>query len=682
MSLEAKTNLEVICAQIDKKYGKGSVMKMSEKVPFQPDQIISTGSIQLDTALGIGGYKKGRIVEVFGQSSTGKTTLCLHAIANAQKMELNCLFIDAEHSLDLNYAKSLEINTDELLLAQPDYGEQALDIVDTFVRSGEVGLIIVDSVAALVPQKELEGEIGDSVIGLQARIMSQAMRKMAGPCSKTGCTVIFVNQIRQKIGVMWGCFHYDAKILLEDGTTEKIGKIVNQEIKTNVLSVSKEGKIETKPIVGWHKNGKANRFFNIIAEYPHGRGRTSIPVGDDHILITPSGERHAVDLKIGDKVYVKSTSYLNNIQLEYAIGTFLGDGSIKLNDAENTARLRLGHGKNQSQYLEYKKRIFGNYISTSSTHKNGAVSAESHCTNELVWLAQYKHQKALQYIDNELASKITARSIAFWYLDDGTFSGSYIRWGWGKSEICATKLDENSKLIIANRMKEIGFPKPTITKRGFLFSGKRNKLFQSLINDYIPECMHYKIHSKLRRYNHEETEILENYQRDVLIEAKIVDIYDRIAGKNNKNKFDITVEDNHCYFVDNTLVHNSPNITSGGKALQFYASQRLEIKRTGNVTKGDKTIGNKTKVVVVKNKLAPPKTEVEFNILFGKGIDTDSELLSLAVEDKIIIQKGSWYSYKEGNIAQGEVNALVWLKENPEIQKSIQQEIINNRGIK
>ena len=204
MSPELKDTLALVCAQIDKKYGKGSVMRLTDKVDASPGQVISSGSIQLDCALGIGGYKKGRIVEIFGAESSGKTTLCLHAVANAQKMGKSCVYIDAEHSLDPIYAQCLGVDLDKLIISQPDYGEQALDIVDTFVRSGEVGLIVVDSVAALIPQKELEGEVGDQVVGLQARMMSQAMRKIAGVTSKTECSVIFVNQIRMKIGVMWG----------------------------------------------------------------------------------------------------------------------------------------------------------------------------------------------------------------------------------------------------------------------------------------------------------------------------------------------------------------------------------------------------------------------------------------------------------------------------------------------
>jgi len=199
-----KSALEIVLSSVEKKYGKGSVMKLTDNPIVDPDNIVSTGSIGLDAALGIGGYRKGRIVEIYGPESSGKTTLCLHAIANAQKQGKKCLFVDAEHALDPQYAKRLGVNLDDLLVSQPDFGEQALEITDMLAKSGDIGLVVIDSVAALVPQKELEGEMGDHHIGLQARMMSQAMRKLGGTVSQTGCTVIFVNQIRMKIGVMFG----------------------------------------------------------------------------------------------------------------------------------------------------------------------------------------------------------------------------------------------------------------------------------------------------------------------------------------------------------------------------------------------------------------------------------------------------------------------------------------------
>ncbi len=195
--------LEAALAQIEKAHGKGSVMRLGEDTR-QPIDVIPTGSVALDVALGIGGLPRGRVVEIYGPESSGKTTVALHAIANAQRDGGICAFIDAEHALDPDYAQKLGVNTDELLVSQPDNGEQALEIADTLVRSGALSLIVIDSVAALTPRAEIEGEMGDSHVGLQARLMSQALRKMTGALKTSNTTAIFINQLREKIGVMFG----------------------------------------------------------------------------------------------------------------------------------------------------------------------------------------------------------------------------------------------------------------------------------------------------------------------------------------------------------------------------------------------------------------------------------------------------------------------------------------------
>lgn len=195
--------LDQVLADIEKQFGKGSIMKLGGDEKREID-VISSGSIALDLALGIGGYPKGRIIEIYGPESSGKTTFALHAIAEAQKMGGRAAFIDAENSLDPQYAKKLGVNIDELLLSQPDNGEQALEICEALVRSGAISVIVIDSVAALVPQAEIEGEMGDSHVGLQARLMSQALRKLAGIINKTNTIAIFINQLREKVGVMFG----------------------------------------------------------------------------------------------------------------------------------------------------------------------------------------------------------------------------------------------------------------------------------------------------------------------------------------------------------------------------------------------------------------------------------------------------------------------------------------------
>lgn len=195
--------LDDAISQIEKKFGKGSVLRLGDRTAVDVD-VIPSGSLTLDKALGIGGYPKGRIIEIYGPESSGKTTLTLHAIAQAQKQGGKAAFIDAEHAIDPVYAKNLGVDIDELILSQPDSGEQALEIAEMLVRSGVIDLIVIDSVAALVPQVELDGEMGDAAVGLQARLMSKALRKLSGVMNKTNCTVIFINQLREKIGVMYG----------------------------------------------------------------------------------------------------------------------------------------------------------------------------------------------------------------------------------------------------------------------------------------------------------------------------------------------------------------------------------------------------------------------------------------------------------------------------------------------
>ena len=203
MEDEKEIALEQAIKSIEKLYGRGSIMKLGDR-PNTDVDVIPTGSILLDDCLGIGGYPKGRIIEIFGPESSGKTTLTLHAIAECQKQGGRAAFVDAEHSIDPLYAQNLGVDIDELILSQPDSGEQALDIVEMLARSNAIDLIIVDSVAALVPQAEIEGEMGDNQVGLQARLMSKAMRKLAGILNKSSCTIIFINQLREKVGVIYG----------------------------------------------------------------------------------------------------------------------------------------------------------------------------------------------------------------------------------------------------------------------------------------------------------------------------------------------------------------------------------------------------------------------------------------------------------------------------------------------
>lgn len=310
-------SLETAINQIEKVFGKGSIMKLGQKSAIEVDTV-STGSIGLDVALGVGGLPKGRVIEVFGPESSGKTTLTLHVIAEAQKKGGTCAFIDAEHALDPTYAKKLGVNIADLIISQPDTGEQALEIADTLVRSGAVDVLVIDSVAALVPKAEIEGEMGDTHVGLQARLMSQALRKLTGSISKSNCMIIFINQIRMKIGGMM----FGNPETTTGGNALKFYASVRLDIRRIGAIKDKEEVVGNQTRVKVVKNKVAPPFKVVDFDIMYGEGISKtgelIDLGVKAGLVEKSGSWFSYDNnRIGQgrenvKIYLKENPEIAN----------------------------------------------------------------------------------------------------------------------------------------------------------------------------------------------------------------------------------------------------------------------------------------------------------------------------------------------------------------------------------
>jgi protein RecA len=477
--------LEATLADLTKRYGDGTVVRLGD-ASHMAVEIIPTGSLTTDIAVGVGGVPRGRITEIYGPESSGKTTLCLHIICEAQKRGGLCAFVDMEHALDPAYAQRIGVNVDTLYISQPDTGEQALEITESLVRSGALDVVVVDSVAALVPRAEIEGEMGDAFVGLQARLMSQALRKLSGAIKQSNVAVLFTNQLREKVGVMFGCFSGDSPVMLANGTTKTIANIVNERMDVEVLSYNVETqKFEPRQIVDWFDNGATDSFLKFTVESPH--GLSELKCTPNHLLLTEDGYLPAGDLEVGEYLMM----------------------------AVPVGMLELAGGTQQ------------------------------------------------------------------------TFS--------------------------------------TV--------------------DFAP------------------------------VRMPILSIENIILADDN-HRYDIEVEGNHCYVVDGVVVHNSPETTSGGRALKFYASVRLDIRRIQSIKKGEETVGNRTKVRVTKNKVAAPFREAEFDIMFFEGgISKPGEIIDLGVEIGLIEKRGAFFRYHDGLLGQGRESAKQFLLENPPVLHEIENAI-------
>jgi recombination protein RecA len=662
-------------------------MRMGE-VADRTVEVISTGALALDLALGIGGVPRGRIVEVYGPESSGKTSLALHIVAEAQRNGGIAAFIDAEHALDPVYAKAIGVDVDELLISQPDTGEQALEIADMLIRSGALDVLVIDSVAALVPRAEIEGEMGDTHVGLQARLMSQALRKLAGTLNKSKTTAVFINQLREKIGVMFGCFSYGTRVTLADGSQEKIGKIVNQRLPVEVLATDPEtGGVSPRRVVNWFDNGNADEFLQFTVYKPEGNGRAQFGVTANHLIATPGGWKEAGDLFAGDRVLMPLPHYLSPQQRQLVLGSLMGDGAVSPKRSHSggrgiKSRFRFGHGPKQTEYATWKASLLEGVPLSVSRHARGGLMVETTPMVELDELRESVYVAGKKVFSWDYLKELTPFALAIWYMDDGSFAVRRKDGSAGRSDICVEAMEKGSqRRLLALLRESYGLTCKLIhraDKAVIVFDRDGTEALHRLIAPYIPKCMEYKLLPHHRGRGSVEVQPAEKTFE--LSAVPILDIHVKPSTRSMR-RFDIEVEGHHNYMVDGVMVHNSPEVTPGGRALKFYSSVRLDIRRIETIKDGAESVGNRVRVKVAKNKQAPPFRQAEFDIMFGHGISREGSLLDVAVDHGVVRKSGAWFTFDDDQLGQGRENAKKFLRENPEVAMQLQAKVYELVGM-
>jgi recombination protein RecA len=676
---EKEKALEVALSQIERQFGKGSIMRLGEAGARFSVDVIPSGSLALDIALGVGGMPRGRVIEIYGPESSGKTTCALHVAAEAQRAGGVAAYIDAEHALDPTYAAKLGVDIDNLLISQPDTGEQALEIAEALVRSGAVDVVVVDSVAALVPKAEIEGEMGDSHVGLQARLMSQALRKLAGAISHTRTCVIFINQLREKVGVMFGCLTYSSHVTLADGSEVWIGKLVNRKMPVEVLSLDRaSGRFVPRRVVNWFRNGKAERFLSVSVRRPGGNGRTYVGCTPNHPILTPTGWVRAENLKPGDQVILAATHRLSDFQWQVVRGSVMGIGALS-RSRQAGARLRIGHGPNQDEYARWKAGLFANVPHSLSRHADGGLMFETPPLEELSPMRAEVCRGSCKYLSQAFIEALTPLSLAIWYMDDGTLAIRSRDGRAGRSDVVVERMHPESRDRLLDHLRAyVGDDGVKLTLRGrggqavMAFTKEGTDRFHALIAPYVHPSMAHKLLPQYRGRFAVEPSFTEPVRLPA--QAEVVSVHQK-ARTRSMQRFDIEVEGSHNFLADGVVVHNSPEVTPGGRALKFYASIRIDVRRIETLKQGQETVGIRVRAKVVKNKVAPPFRQAEFDLLYGSGISKEGDLIDIGTEMNILSRSGTWYSFGDQRIGQGRENAREYLRTHPEVAGAIEQRI-------
>lgn len=650
--------LESSLLALEKAYGKGILMKLSDSPIFGDYDIIPSGNIEINKALGIGGYPKGRIIEIYGVESSGKTTLALHAIAECQKEGGVCAFVDAEHALDPVYAGNLGVNVDELWISQPDYGEQALEVVESLVRSGNIDLIVLDSVASLTPRAEIEGNMGDSV---------------------TFDTPVYIrNKMDKSIDIIpISDLHLKDSSIPENRNSYRYKKHKSIEILTHEGWKDIKGVVVKKNV-----NNKEVKVLHTVNGY--------VKATEDHCFFQNGEEKSIKELNKFDRVdiYTKTieNSKINSFitpEISWLLGFWVAEGSTLR--THNYNRFEICNSKRE--IIERCKEIVDrnfllkseirerendskrdlNILSCSASKNLGYLIQQCMCKNS-------KLKKIPKIILNS-SSDIKEEFLKGFFEGDGSHN----------SQKNIEHYYNNSLPVIAG----LQYLLSSLTKTTSI-SINKNRLEQLILRVVNSERTK-KENEILSIEKFNIPELLYDISTDsgtfitavgnIVIHNSHMGLQARLMSQALRKLTGIVSNSNTCVIFINQIrmkigvMFGNPETTTGGKALKFYSTIRIEMRRIESIKRKDEIVGNKVRVKVVKNKVAPPFKQAIVEIMFGEGISNVASLIDLGVEYKVIEKSGSWYSYGESKIGQGKENVKEFLGENPEIYKEIESKL-------
>lgn len=554
------------------------------------------------------------VADKFVVHNSGKTNLALNAVRECQLEGKKAVYVDLEGTLDSTWASHFGIDLDALIVIKPAYGEECVDAIEAVLRASDVGLVVLDSVAVLTAAKEIEKSTETADVGTSAILMKRLCNKISMALAyqfRNGRdpVMLFLNQTRFKIG----CFDYNARVRLADGTGMKIGKIVTQQLPVSVLSVAADGSVVPRTVVGWANNGKGDDFLSVRVQGGNS-GQRKMTVTRGHSVFTPAGEVPAGTLKVGDEVLTLGWEFYSPQQHEILLGSILGDGALRFEKNSTRGHVRIGHGPDQREYLSWKAALLGGLKLDKGT--NPACT-----TLRSLEFGRYKtiqKTKGLTHVPQDWVEQISPLAVAIWYMDDGNYSGSHSKWGWGKPSISTRILDRDSLARIADRMVRIGLGRPSFSEcRGFVWGKEGAKAFFWGVGKYIPTCMAYK--AKAGFASGDGFVVAQQApQYRVFGTEKVLSVKPKYGMH---TKYDLTVEGDHNYMVDGVVVHNTmfgdPETQPGGNTFKFLSSLTVRMSGKSVIDKAfhpEIPVWKETSCTIRKAKIGVYQTKFEYSL--------------------------------------------------------------------